>query len=182
MTEPTLITANSEEEIALNLTAYLQRQSEAFQHMVALQQNGRRILLEVDIDPGGGFESGYATTRLSAPVAEGGDFAFTIHPEGFLADFAKLFGLQDEVVGYPEFDEKVIIKTNHKEKVRAVFADETTRQILSMLSNFTLQLRIEDDGRRLLQLELEEGITDPASIMNLYKTFLNVLEQVEKIG
>ena len=92
-----------------------------FQHSLTLQQGEGQVLLEIDIDPGGGFESGYATTRFSAPVQLATDFAFTIHPEGFLADFAKLFGLQDEVIGYPEFDKKVIIKTNEQRKGNTYF-------------------------------------------------------------
>ena len=84
MIEPTLITGANEAEIASNLTAHLQQQPETFQHIIALQQQDSRVLLEVDIDPGGGFESGYATTRLSAPVTIESHFAFTIYPEGFL--------------------------------------------------------------------------------------------------
>ncbi|MGV3656557.1 MAG: hypothetical protein ACO1NX_01335, partial [Chitinophagaceae bacterium] len=127
MMEETIINAHSEAEITERLADYLQREGDSFQHRVRLQQGGKNVLLNIDIDPGGGFESGYATTRFSAPVAATNDFAFTIHPEGFLSDFAKLFGLQDEVVGYPEFDKKVIIKTNNAEKVKQVFSDAATR-------------------------------------------------------
>ena len=182
MEEQIAITGNSEAEIQQNLTAYLQQQQEAFEHrLIILQPQGKRVLLEIDIDPGGGFESGYATTRFSAQVTVKDDFAFTIHPEGFLADFAKLFGLQDEVVGYPEFDEKVIIKTNNKEKVKAVFADANTRQLLSTLDAFNLRLHGQDDvdTEHLLILEIEEGLTEPAPLMNLYKAFSNILMQVE---
>ena len=179
MNEPTLITGDSEEQITQSLTAHLQRQPEAFQHIIALQQQDRRILLEVDIDPGGGFERGYASTRFSAPVAGTTDFAFTIHPEGFLADMAKLFGLQDEVVGYPEFDEKVIIKTNNKEGVRTVFANQALRKTFSALSNFNLRLGRNNEGEKYLTLEIEEGITDPAVLMQLYTAFTQVLSAVD---
>lgn len=182
--ETMVINAQSEQELTAQLTTYLQREGDAFQHRVSLQDGQKTILLDIDIDPGGGFESGYATTRFSAPVNAANDFAFTIHPEGFLADVAKLFGLQDEVVGYPEFDEKVIIKTNSKEKVRTVFSDANLRQTLSTLSNFNLQLSggKEDGGNRKLTLEIEEGITEPAALLPLYHTFKQVLAQVEAVG
>lgn len=183
MMETKVINAASEGEMAQQLGAYLQREGDAFQHRVSLQDGQTTILLDIDIDPGGGFESGYATTRFSAPVAATNDFAFTIHPEGFLSDFAKLFGLQDEVVGYPEFDEKVIIKTNNKEKVRTVFSDAATRQTISELSSFNLQLgrNKEGDSNQILTLEIEEGITEPAALLPLYHTFRQVLAQVERI-
>ena len=183
MIETTIINAASEGEIRQQLTAYLQREGDAFQHRVSLQDGQKTILLDIDIDPGGGFESGYATTRFSAPVAVATDFAFTFHPEGFLSDFAKLFGLQDEVVGYPEFDEKVIIKTNDAEKVRAVFSDGAVRQTLSALSSYNLQLdgNNEADRTRKLTLEIEEGITEPAALLPLYHTFRQVLAQVEAV-
>src|SRR5688500_16243068 len=103
MQERTLIKGNDKETLVQSLATYFAQQQDAFQHALTLQQGERQVLLEIDIDPGGGFESGYATTRFSTPVQLEHDFAFTIHPEGFLADFAKLFGLQDEVIGYPEF-------------------------------------------------------------------------------
>ena len=184
MNEPILITGQSEEEMALHLTAHLQQHAAALHHTIALQQGHRRVLVEVDIDPGGGFESGYATTRLSAPVTLDSDFAFTIHPEGFLADFAKLFGLQDEVIGYPEFDDKVIIKTNNKQKVKALFADEGVRKTLAALTQYNLQLQApnETDTVRLLLLEVEEGITEPAALMNLYRTFMQLWQGVQAKG
>ena len=134
-------------------------------------------MLEIDIDPGGGFESGYATTRFSAPVAQQDDFAFTIHPEGFLADVGKLFGLQDEIIGYPEFDKKVIIKTNNKERVHALFSKESTRQILSGLPNFNLQIKNgnEENTSNILVLEMEEGITEGPALVQLYCVFYGLL-------
>ena len=184
MMETRVINAASEAEITDQLKAYLRREGDAFQHRVCLQDGEKNILLDIDIDPGGGFESGYATTRFSAPVASSGDFAFTIHPEGFLSDFAKLFGLQDEVVGYPEFDKKVIIKTNDAGKVKTVFSDAATRQAITTLSTFNLQLGNSnaEENTKKLTLEIEEGITDPAALLPLYHTFRKVLEQVEKIG
>lgn len=184
MRERTLITGNSGEAMVQHLTTYFAQQPDAFQHALTLQQGERQVLLEIDIDPGGGFESGYATTRFSAPVHLDNNFAFTIHPEGFLADFAKLFGLQDEVIGYPEFDEKVIIKTNGKEKVTAIFKDAGTRQVFATLENYTLQLQQQEetDSQRLLLLNIEEGITDGTTLGQLYQAFYDVLQQVETVG
>lgn len=183
MQERTLITGNNKETMVQNLSTYFGQQPEAFQHSLTLLQGERQVLLEIDIDPGGGFESGYATTRFSAPVQIQNDFAFTIHPEGFLADFAKLFGLQDEVIGYPEFDKKVIIKTNNKEKVTSIFKDAGTRQVFATLENYTLQLQQggETDSQRLLLLNIEEGITDGTTVGQLYQAFCDVWQQVETV-
>ena len=112
MQEPITIHGQNDAAIHQQLAAYLAQQENAFAHTIHLQQGEATILLEIDIDPGGGFESGYATTRFSAPVVLQQPFLFTIYPEGFLADLGKLFGLQDEVIGYPEFDKKLIISVH----------------------------------------------------------------------
>lgn len=178
MTEPIEISGNSAAEIEQGLFDYFGNGESLLQQVISLQQGGQTILLEIDIDPGGGFESGYATTRFSAPVVQYDDFAFTIHPEGFLADVGKLFGLQDEIIGYPEFDKKVIIKTNNKERVHALFGNESTRQILSELPNFNLQLKNgnEEKTGNILVLEIEEGITDGRALGQLYRVFDGLLK------
>lgn len=183
MTEPTVITGNSEAEIGQQIAAYFGKEGSAFQHALSIQHGGQTVLLEIDIDPGGGFESGYATTRFSAPVEPAAGFAFTIYPEGFLADVGKLFGLQDEIIGYPEFDKKLIIKTDDKEKVHALFNNETTRQALTALQSFNLQLQRgdEENSTGALILEIEEGMTEGAGLVKLYLVFNQVLTAINKI-
>lgn len=180
MQEEKVITGHSEEEIWQQVTRDLQGR-EIFEYRAVLQQAGLRIILHIDIDLGGGFESGYAITRFQAPVLAGG-FEFYLRPEHIFDEAAKWLGMQDVPTGYPEFDEHFIIKTNNEAKVKAVFADPQVRKVLCALPHGTVELKpadIENEKATLLQLIIEEGITDPARLRSVYHTFLLVLTAVE---
>jgi hypothetical protein len=114
------------------------------------------VSLIIDMDPGGGFEGGFEFTSLSAPVPvqftslkadiPGNDpFRFALHEEGFIDKVGKFFGMEDIEIGYEEFDKNIIVKSNDKDKVRAVFADPKVRQVFQTLSDFTIQLSKGDD-------------------------------------
>jgi hypothetical protein len=173
-----IIYGNSAAEVEQRLEAELAGDESLLQYNALIEQQGRRIVLDIDIDPGGGFEGGYAFTRLSAPLSTNDNFKFHIHDEGFLADVGKLFGMQDVVIGFPEFDDKVIVKTNNKDRVKSIFADTTVREVFSSLPDFHLQVKeeeLDDNQQSFLELEIEEGITEPHRLCNIYKAFYTVL-------
>lgn len=138
------------------------------------QPNLPQILLELEIDLGGGFEGGYEMTRFSAPVAVENDFRFALHHESFLDKAGKLLGLEDKVIGYPEFDKALIIKTNDEQKIKAVFADDSTRLFFQSLEDFNLHITHPEEGTRL-ELEVERAVTDIGILRTMYDAFSRVL-------
>ena len=94
----------------------------------------------IDIDPGGGFETGSAVTFLMAPVALAQDFRLTLHHQGLIDTAGKFFGMEDVVIGYPEFDEALIVKTNDRERTRRIFSDASVRGVFRSLRAFALHL------------------------------------------
>jgi hypothetical protein len=177
-----IIYGNSAAEIGKQLEAALTGNENLLQFTTLIEQQGRRIVLDIDIDPGGGFEGGYAFTRLSAPLQAKDDFKFHLHDEGFLADVGKLFGMQDVVIGYPEFDDKVIVKTNNKDRVRNIFSDAAAREVFSSLPDFNLQIKEQEQDDNLLsflELEIEEGIAEPERLRNVYNAFYTVLAALD---
>lgn len=178
------ITGHTTDELWQQVTADLSGK-EVYEYDVALEQDGRRIMLDIDIDLGGGFEGGYATTRFMAPVSPVHDFRFAVHHQELVDSAGKFFGMEDVVIGYPEFDEALIVRTNDRERTRRIFADPEVRKLFASLRYFTLHIthhHVSDQKEKLpfLELMIEDGITDPVVLRGLYEGFCKVLEGVEK--
>ena len=138
-----------------------------------------QILLELEIDLGGGFEGGYEMTRFSAQVSVQDDFRFALHHESFLDKAGKLLGLEDKRIGYPEFDKALIVKTNDEEKIKAVFADAFTREFFQSLEDFNLHITHPEEGTRL-ELEIERAITDIGILRTMYDMFSKVQQHLQQ--
>ena len=154
------------------------------EYNVMLVQDGRQVELMIDIDLGGGFEGGYAITSFTAPVKPVQDYRFALHHQGLIDAAGKFFGMEDVEIGYPEFDEALIIKTNDRERTRRIFSDVNIREIFQSLHLFTFHLAYhhvagEKEKEPFLELSIEEGINDPAELRNLYEAFYKVLIGVE---
>src|SRR5438270_10532687 len=89
-------------------------------YQAVIEKGNRTIFLDIDIDPGGGFENGDASTSFRSGIETEGDFRLVVYNENLIADVGKFFGMQDVIIGYPEFDKKVIIKTNDPERTKQV--------------------------------------------------------------
>jgi hypothetical protein len=179
--ERRIIAGATEEEIAQQLTADLTVDENLVYYEAEIDQDGFKTLLIIDIDLGGGFESGYATTSFTSPVPVPDNFKLAIHKEGFLDSAGKLFGMQDVVLGYPDFDERFIVRTNDEVKVKTLFGDEAVRTTLLSIPHLLLHIghrEIEGIKRNLLELEIEEGITDPAALLAIYQAFFNLLKKI----
>lgn len=149
-----------------------------------LKQGSKEVSLVIDIDLGGGFESGYELTQLTAPIQKKLDFKFAIHHEGFFDEIGKFLGMQDITTGYAEFDEKVVVKSDNEEKVKALFADNETRQVLGALEGFSFgthshHILHSEDREYVLELYIETGITDPADLRKIYHAFVTILDVLE---
>lgn len=148
-----------------------------------IKQNDDDIYLDIEIDLGGGFEGGYATTSYRAPIVNATNFKFAVHEEHFTDEIGKFFGMQDVETGYPDLDDHLIIKTNNDDKVRSLFADDDVRRIFVTLENFDLGIHRHDvegtdEKQAFLELNIEDGITDIATLRQLYHAFYVVLKSI----
>lgn len=151
---------------------------DVYEYNVILVQDGRQVELVIDIDPGGGFEGGYQFTSLKAPITSESDFRFALHHKGLIDTVGKFFGMEDVVIGYPEFDETLIVKTSDRERTHRIFSDVNVREIFQSLNSFTLHLT-HHYQEQFLELTIEEGITDAEVLRNLYDAFCKVLSGIE---
>ena len=180
-----IITGNTEDELWQQLTKDMVGGEWAYDYQILLKQGDREILLDIDIDLGGGFEGGYESTMLSA-VLHGlkDDFSFAIHHEGFLDEIGKFLGIQDLETGYIEFDKKVIVRSNNEEKVKQLFADSEVRSVFELLTDFSLGItshHISHTDEKEYQLEFSSdlAITDQRALRKIYHAFVAVLYQLE---
>ena len=183
MQEERIISGSTEEEVWQQLAADL-KNTDMLHYKALIEQGGKKVVLDIDIDLGGGFESGYATTTLLAPVPTAAGFKFVIYQQHFVDELGKFFGMQDIVIGYPEFDEKFIIKTNDEARVKNIFADMEMRKVLRSLPDFTFEITTTsgtaDEKEPILQLYIEEAITEPSPLRKVYHAFRQVLTELEE--
>lgn len=185
MNNENLIKGNSEDEIWQQITEEFNQNPDPLEFTAVIQHQGHRIILDIDIDLGGGFESGYETTTLTAPLATLTDFRFAIHEEHFTDEIGKFFGMQDVVLGYKEFDEKLVVRTNDETKVKEIFADESVRAVFQSLENFSFGIHTHHPAHStqkepFLELIIETGITDINKLQTIYRAFFSVLTALGK--
>ena len=180
MEDVKVISGSTEQEIWNVVEADLTAEEDLLSYDVVIEQGDQQIELFIDIDLGGGFESGSQLTQLTAPLSVTDDFKFAIHHEGFLDTIGKFFGMEDLETGYPELDNHVVIKTNVPEKVRVLFADETVRNVFMALDDFDFGIHTHtpegsSTEQTYLEFNVNEAITEPSALRHIYHAFYEVL-------
>lgn len=181
--EPTakILQGNSEEEIWSQLREDF-KGNDPFvdDYEVVIQQEGTTISLSIEIDLGGGFESGYESTTLLSQVQLKQPFRFLLQHEGFLVEVGKLFGLEDVEVGDVDFDEKVRVKTSDVTRFKRVFQRLELREFVESLEAYEFSLEPGEDNPLLhtLKLQIDEAIVEPSQLQNIYSGFRLLVKEI----
>jgi hypothetical protein len=146
---------------------------------VELQYDNRKIKLNVVSSPGGNEEGGYEYTSIKSHVDATNDFEFLIQPEDFLNRIGKFFGGQDVVLGYPEFDKNVLVKTNNPERLKSLFSDEDARQTFIALSGYSFGVTSKDDDKKVLELHIQRIIAIE-DLKHAFDAFIKALDLLNK--
>ena len=174
----------TEDEIWQQITADMQQQGDILEYTAEINQQGRTIFLDIDIDLGGGFESGYETTKFLAPLPSNPTLRFHIHPEDWVSEIGKMLGMEDVELGFPRLDKAYIVKTNQPETLKALFAGEETRATLRKYHDCDLRIitsHENDQETTSLSLWYETAITDPAALREIYHVMYTLAEQIEQL-
>lgn len=198
-------TGDTEAELWQQVVADMALQEEILQYSAQLNQAGQTVYFDIDIDLGGGFEGGYASTTFmtpvadfagpvdnsmlynmghastafSAPVHSTSAFRFHLHEEGFLDEIGKVFGMEDVQVGYPEIDKAFIVKTNQPEKLKALLADEGLQAFLLKHKDCQLELkREEEEQEAILTFSADRAILDVAELQEVYHWMRQIAQRV----
>lgn len=181
MNQERIIEGETEEQVWAQVKADYSDTKDLLDYHVILDQAGRRVVLDIGIDLGGGFESGSAYTTFSSYLYSRDEFRFSIHKQGVIDEIGKFFGMQDAVLGYLEFDEKFIVKTNSELKTATLFADDQLRQILLAYEDLSFGIvdyALEENNEKapFLELKIQAGITDPDLLREIYRVFVRAVQ------
>ena len=114
---------------------------------------------------------------------------FEIYNESLASSIAKLFGMQDILVGDTFFDDNFIIKGNNEEKIKILLNDKRLMELIELLPDLSFQIREDDgwfsekfpDGVNELYFLCEGEIKDEAMLKNLFEVFSITLERLVEI-
>jgi hypothetical protein len=113
-------------------------------------------------------------TRMRAPYVNPDGFQFTIYRRGIFSDIGKWMGMQDVVVGDPQFDEDFIIKGNDEAKLCRLFADARLRELVSAQPD--IHFCVKDDENKFWG-----GQGFPSNVDELYFQVTGVIKDVHRL-
>ncbi len=185
MKQENIISGRTEEEVWKQINAQFLANPDPLEYSVLIVQETRKVVLDIDIDLGGGFESGYETTSFTAELFTAPAFRFAIHEQHFTDEIGKFFGMEDVEIGFSEFDKKLIVKTNDRLRIREIFSEESLRKVVESLNDFTFGITYRKDksserNHLFLELQIESGITNPKQLREIYHAFFSVLILVDE--
>jgi len=137
-------------------------------------------------------QSGSMTyTRMRVPYENKDKFFFTIYPEGLFSTFGKILGMQDIIIGFPEFDKKFIIKSNNPDKIKKLLQNEEIRNLIKQQPDIHFEVKDDEgwfgedfpEGIDELYFEVPQLILDVERLRKLYELFavtLDLLFEYEK--
>lgn len=129
-------------------------------------------------------------TRIRAPYVNRDSFHFHIHRANFLSGVGKSLGMQDVVVGHPEFDKAFIIQGNSDKKLQQFFDNNLIRDLLSYQAAGSLEIRLDkswshdpfSEGESELYFEVPVIVDNLQQLEDLYNLFAEVLDHLCDIG
>jgi len=183
MDEEKIISAPTEEQLWQQVIADFKEDPDPLEYNTVLEQQGRRVILDIYNNHAVGFEAA-AFTCFNTFLHNKNNFRFGIHTQSFTDEVGKFFGMDDLILGFKDFDEKFIIKSNDEHKTLSLFADAHVRDTLLSLSDISfgiVEYTMEDtDGKAaFLELKTENAITDPLQLREIYNAFFKILLLIE---
>jgi hypothetical protein len=129
-------------------------------------------------------------TRMRAPYVNRDGFRFKISRKSVFSGLGKMFGMQDVEIGDPAFDEAFVIQGNDEAKLKALFANEKIRQLLSAQPEVSFEVK-DDEG--WFGAQFSEGVDelvfqvgsdgkDKERLKTLFDLFAEVLNHLCVIG
>ena len=177
-----LVKGGTEAELWQKIRSDFSKEEDLLAYNATLVYKNRKVALDIDIDPGGGFESGSATTAFVAWLPVIPPYRFAIHEQHFTDEIGKFFGMEDVLIGYRDFDEKLVIKAHDKATIRKLFASPAVRETFMSLHDFTFGIhhrKTDNTDKAYLELYIEHGITEPEKLQQIFNAFYAVLELVD---
>lgn len=130
-------------------------------------------------------------TRLRVPFVNRDDFIFKIFKEQVGHRISKALGMQDIIVGVPEFDQDFIIQGSDQQKLQMMFSNPHIRKLLRTQPKIILELRREaplfdkpqfPKDVNEVSCRIEGIVKDLDQLRNLFDLFAHTLDHLCAIG
>ncbi len=126
---------------------------------------------------GGGKGGSTTYTIMRAPFVSSGSLRFSIYRKRLLSGLFKKLGMQDIVVGFPEFDDEFIVKSSNETMIRQLLMDSELRKCIQEQPSLNLSLL---DGRaKFIRGPLRNFL--PENVDELYFDARGIVREVERI-
>lgn len=183
MEEEKVINTDNEQLIWQQVADEFNGNSEPLKYHTILQQRERRIILDIENNHEVGFQA-QAFTNFTSYLYNRNTFRFALYRQKVIDEIGKYLGMQDCEVGFREFDERFIIKTNDEKTVTELFTDGSVRSSLIDLPDLAfgiVEYTLEDgEGKApFLELKIDEAISDANRLQAIYNTFFQTLLKVD---
>ena len=87
-------------------------------------------------------------TRMRDRYLKEHGFGFTVYRAGLFTPLGKLLGAQNIASGYAQFDRAFVIRASDESKVRALFANDEIRRLISAQPTIRFEAKDGQRGRR----------------------------------
>lgn len=121
-------------------------------------------------------------TRVRCDLYGKRDFKSKIYRKGFFSGLGKALGLQDIEIGFPQFDEDFIIKSNDEDLVRNVLGVQEIRSLMSSLKYINIKTRSKHDGSGNMEYLVPRVIKDVEAVKNIFHLFTALLDRYDELG
>ena len=154
-----------------------------------LEFNHRESIITLDYYTVSTGNSAITYTRMRSPLTNKNSFYFNIYRENIFSSIRKKFGMEDIVIEDKFFDDKFIIQSNDKDKIKFILKDDKLKKLIH--SQPRISFKIKDNkgwfsryfpkGEDELYFECPMVIKDEKLLKNLFEMFSRFLDLLIQI-
>jgi hypothetical protein len=178
MPHSNIITGNSDDEIWEQISSQINEKEEINDYSVQFESGKDCITIHIDFHPDGRENNLQPTTSFISHLPAETNFRFRIQKQNLKHEIGKLFGMQDVIIGDPEFDKKFLIESNDVDKVKEVLSQPEIKSELLKQPIINLEIADRKFGAHreiVLTLDIKGGMRDPAELKSIYRPFKQIL-------
>ena len=154
-----------------------------------LELNHRESIITLDYYTVSTGNSTITYTRMRSPLTNKNSFYFNIYRENIFSSIRKKFGMEDIIIEDKFFDDKFIIQSNDKDKIKFILKDDKLKKLIH--SQPRISFKIKDNkgwfsryfpkGEDELYFECPMVIKDEKLLKNLFEMFSRFLDLLIQI-
>ena len=154
-----------------------------------LEFNHRESIITLDYYTVSTGNSAITYTRMRSPLTNKNSFYFNIYRENVFSSIRKKFGMEDIIIEDKFFDDKFIIQSNDKDKIKFILKDDKLKKLIH--SQPRISFKIKDNkgwfsryfpkGEDELYFECPMVIKDEKLLKNLFEMFSRFLDLLIQI-